>query len=44
MLAIGMPGPFEWVVILVLLGIPVLALMLGFRIWRYTGRRNDERK
>jgi hypothetical protein len=39
MLAIGMPGPFEWILIAVFLVVPVLALLLAFRIWRHTGRR-----
>ena len=39
MLAIGMPGPFEWIIILVIAGIPILGLLLLFRISRYKFRR-----
>ncbi len=44
MFAISMPGLFEWILILVFLGIPILGLLLAFRIWRHTGGGPDQRK
>ena len=38
MLAIGMPGPFEWVILLVLFTIIFGGLMIAFRIYRALGR------
>jgi hypothetical protein len=37
--AIGMPGPFEWIIILVVFGVPIALVILLFRVlWRAGSR------
>jgi hypothetical protein len=34
-LAFGMPGPFEWIIILIVFGVPALLVVLLIRVlWR----------
>ena len=43
MLGIGNPGPFEWLIILVLLLAMVFGVGLAVRIYRATGRPREPR-
>jgi hypothetical protein len=37
--ALGMPGPFEWIIILVVFGVPVALVILLVRfLWRAGGK------
>jgi hypothetical protein len=44
-LALGMPGPFEWVIILIVIGVPALIVLLLIRVlWRAGNKPPDDRR